>query len=78
MNQLTLKELYNKIGKALKNNPSWGDKLVITGDDNKGNSYHGVYYGVTGDPEAIQEILEVSNGLTDSQTEDVSKIVIIG
>lgn len=76
MSQLTVKELYTILYKEMtKGN---GDKKIVVADDNEGNSFHGLFYGITSDPDDIKENVENSNGIYDSQEKDLNKIVILG
>jgi hypothetical protein len=79
MEQLTLQQLYDKIGEALKKHPSWANKKVIAPSDNEGNEYHGMYYGITGEPKVVKQIVDQQTwGIQDSETEDPKKLVIVG
>jgi hypothetical protein len=76
MEQLTVKQLYLLLGQEIKNGN--GDKAIVVADDNEGNAYHGLFYGVTSDLKDICEAFEYSNGLYDSQEKDPRKVVILG
>jgi hypothetical protein len=76
MTQLTVEKLYQELGKLIKRGQ--GNKVIVVADDNEGNGYHGIYYSVTSIPEDVQECINASNGLSDSQEEDYKNIVIIG
>ena len=70
MKQLQVKDLYEVLKKEMaKGN---GDKYVITGDDNEGNGYHGMYFKATDGKELD------GNLIYDSQEEDLNNIVCIG
>lgn len=76
MSQLTVKELYTILYKEMtKGN---GDKKIVVADDNEGNAFHGLFYGITSEPNDIKETVENSNGIYDSQEKDLNKIVILG
>lgn len=76
MKQLTVKQLYALlIEEITKGN---GDKKIVVADDNEGNSFHGLFYGITSEPNDIKENIENSNGIYDSQEKDLNKIVILG
>lgn len=77
MAQMTLKELYFQLLDEIHNKGN-GDKVIVIADDNEGNAYHGMFYGITSDPETVKESIEASNGLYDSAVEDYNKIVILG
>lgn len=75
MSQLTVKELYTILYKEMtKGN---GDKKIVVADDNEGNAFHGLFYGITSEPNDIKETVENSNGIYDSQEKDLNKIVIL-
>lgn len=76
MEQMTVLRLYEALKKEIKKGN--GNKLIVISDDNEGNSYHGMFYGVTSDAEEIEDIIVNSNGISDSVTEDVNSIVILG
>jgi hypothetical protein len=76
MAQMTVKELYLELTEEIKKGN--GNKCIVIADDNEGNSYHGMFYGVTSDPKMVRENIECSNGLYDSAVEDYNKIVILG
>lgn len=76
MEQLTVKQLYLLLGQEIKNGN--GDKAIVVADDNEGNAYHGLFYGVTSELKDICEAFEYSNGLYDSQEKDPRKVVILG
>lgn len=74
--QITVKVLYELAKKEmLKGN---GDKKIVLADDTEGNGYHGMFFGFTSTPSAIKETIEYSNGIYDSETDDVNEIVILG
>jgi hypothetical protein len=73
---MTVKELYLELAEEIKKGN--GDKYIVVADDNEGNGYHGMFYGVTSDPKMVRENIECSNGLYDSAVEDYNKIVILG
>jgi hypothetical protein len=76
MNQLTVKQLYIELAEEIKNGN--GDKFIVVADDNEGNAYHGMFYGVVSDPQKVKENIDCSNGLYDSAVTDYNKIVILG
>ena len=75
--QLTVKELIRNLTKAVKENPSIADKHIVVADDNEGNGYHGMFYGLTTNLDSIKEIVEFS-GVYDSNYDDPRDIVILG
>ena len=70
---MTVKQLYLELAEEIKNGN--GDKAIIIADDNEGNGYHGMFYGITSDPETIRDAVE---DLYDSAETDPDKIVILG
>lgn len=76
MEQLTVLDLFKALEAEIRNGN--GNKLIVVADDNEGNAYHGLFYGVTSDLKDICEAFEYSNGLYDSQEKDPRKLVILG
>ena len=76
MKQLTVKQLYLLLAEEVKNGN--GDKTIVVADDNEGNAYHGLFYGITSEVNDIKENIENSNGIYDSQERDLNKIVLLG
>lgn len=76
MGQITVKDLYRDLSMLM--DQGRGDDYIVVSDDEEGNGYHGIFYGVTDDPKDVRECIEFSNGLLDCVTNDPKKIVIIG
>lgn len=76
MIQLTVKELYEELAKAVRE--GHGDRVLVAADDTEGNSYHGMYYSLVVDDIEIESLIDCSNGLYDSQETDPTKIAILG
>lgn len=76
MEQMTIKQLYLLLGQEIKKGN--GDKAIVVADDNEGNAYHGLFYGITSDLADIKEAVEYSNGIYDSREKDLNKLVILG
>lgn len=76
MKQLTVLDLFKLLEQEVRNGN--GNKSIVVSDDNEGNAYHGLFYGITSEPNDIKENIECSNGLYDSQERDLNKIVILG
>jgi len=51
-----------------------GDKYLITADDNDGNGYHGIFYGLTN----ASDIDDIEDLIYDSQIKDPDKLMCIG
>lgn len=78
MEQLTVGQLIKHLQMVAKNYPEVLDKYIVVADDNEGNSYHGMFYGLTYDTTAVKETIQYSNGVSDSQVQDPKKLVILG
>lgn len=76
--QLTVGMLMKRLAAACKKDPTIVNKRIITGDDIEGNGYHGLWFDITSDPEEVKECIEASNGLSESETNDPTQLVIIG
>lgn len=76
MTQLTVKELYRQLEAVIKE--GHGDKFIIIADDNEGNSYHGMFYGITSDPIEVRDNIDCSNGVYDCLVKNPNKVVILG
>ena len=74
--QITVKQLFSMVKKEMaKGN---GDKKIVLADDTEGNGYHGMFFGFTSETNDVKECIEYSNGIYDSDTDDVNEIVILG
>ena len=70
MNQITVKQLFHLCAQEIANGNR--DKMIVVGDDNEGNGYHGLFYGFTHDTkEFVDEIY-------DSVSVDPEEIIILG
>ena len=76
MAQLTVKDLYNNLVNEIRKGN--GDKFIVVADDNEGNSFHGLFFGITSTVATVAEAIEYSNGVYDSVEKDPNKIVILG
>ena len=76
--QISVKELATHLIKVLKEHPEIADKLIVVGDDNEGNGFHGLFYGLTFSTDDVKQCIEYSNGVYDSVSDNPSKIVILG
>jgi hypothetical protein len=76
MEQMTVRKLYLLLAQEVKNGN--GEKAIVVADDNEGNAYHGLFYGITSNINDIKENVEFSNGIYDSREKDLNKIVILG
>ena len=76
MKQLTVLDLFKLLEQEVRNGN--GNKSIVVADDNEGNAFHGLFYGITSEPTDIKENIENSNGIYDSQERDLNKIVILG
>ena len=50
-----------------------GDKHILISDDDEGNGYHTLFYGITDDPDAIVMVLPLEH---DNHTAD--EVVVLG
>ena len=78
MKQMTVQALLDHLQEMVKTRPSCKNKYIVVADDNEGNSYHGLFYGLTVAPSDVKNIIEFSNGLSDSITDDTRDLVILG
>jgi hypothetical protein len=68
---LTVKQLELMLKKAIKE--GHGDKYVFLSDDDEGNGFHALFYGITEDATPFEyEIHQIAD------KEDLKKIVILG
>jgi len=74
MNQLTVRDLANQLAEAVRD--GYGDKIIVVGDDNEGNGYHGLFYGLT--VHDVEGITDNGELIYDSVTTDTQKLVILG
>ena len=70
MKQLTVKELRKLLQEAEKQ--GYGDRLLVTADNEEGNGYHGIWYGCT-----PGENLGGCD-ICDTESQDLVKIMCIG
>lgn len=68
--QVTVREMYNALGKAIKE--GHGNKYLLCGCDNEGNGYYGCFCTISPMPECCMDLV------TDSQVMDADKLMIIG
>ena len=77
MEQLTIKNLAIILAKELKKGN--GDKVIVISDDNEGNGFHGLFYGITNLSELEPNDQEYYNDIiTDSCEHDVDNLVLLG
>ena len=74
MAQLTLNDLKKHVDKAVKN--GHGDKYVVISDDNEGNGFHGLFFGVT--PISKEDWVYYESLVNDSVVCDYRYLVILG
>jgi hypothetical protein len=75
--QMTVGQLFKHLQMVLKNYPEVADKYIVVADDNEGNAYHGMFYGLTFKESEVKEVVEYS-GVYDSQVDEPSELVILG
>lgn len=78
MGQLTVGDLIKILATEAKRNPSILKKKIVVADDAEGNAYHGMFYGLLTQDIEIENALECSNGICDSETDNINEIVILG
>lgn len=76
--QFTVERLAKYLQQAIKKHPEIAKKLVVISDDTEGNGYHGLYFGLTYTESGVKECIECSNGVYDTDTDEPSKIAILG
>lgn len=72
MEELTVKELYMHLHRLLKNLPELGDRKILISDDEEGNGFHGLYFGLSFDTQAFQDVLY------DISEEELEQYVLLG
>ena len=72
MKQLTV-ELLKKLCE-LEIKKGNGKRMIVISDDNEGNGFHGLFYGFTVISKGEKDAFFIS----DSQSEDESKIIVLG
>ena len=72
MGQFTIKQLRDFCDVYIKE--GYGDRMIVISDDNEGNGYHGMFYGFTLIKKEEKEWYPIS----DSHSDDVEKIIILG
>ena len=78
MEQMTLGKLIQELLAIYNADPKNRYKKIIVADDEEGNGYHGMYYSPTTDAQIVQEAIEASNGVYDTDTEDPNELIILG
>lgn len=72
--QITVAELYMMCQQQIK--AGNGGKYIIVSDDNEGNGYHGMFFGLT--PIKGETKGCIGEMISDSQVEDIDKLIILG
>jgi len=75
MGQTTLRDLQKHINKLLKEHPELKDRKVVISNDNEGNGFHGMFYGVTYE---YDDVKAYKDEIYDSQTTNPNEIVLLG
>ncbi len=75
MGQITLKDLQKHINEVLREHPELKDRKVVVSNDNEGNGFHGLFYGITFEFEDVEPYVD---DIYDSCETDPNKIVILG
>lgn len=71
MEQLTVKDLYLMCKQVVEQ--GYGDRKIVISDDNEGNGFHGLFYGL-----CTSDIEQYVDEIYDSTTTDPNEIVILG
>jgi hypothetical protein len=66
MNQITVKELYEICKNAIKDGD--GNKYIVVSDDNEGNGFHGLFYGLSPLDDDYIDLIYDSNHNSKSDT----------
>jgi hypothetical protein len=72
MAQLTIRDLKRMCDEQIRKGNA--DKMIVISDDNEGNGFHGLFYGFTIIKKKEKEWFTIS----DSNSDDVEKIIILG
>ena len=75
MGQTTLKDLQKHINKLLLEHPELRDRKVVISNDNEGNGFHGLFYGITYERKDVEAY---KDDIYDSCETDPNKIVLLG
>lgn len=75
MRQITLKELQNHINEVLREHPELKDRKIVISNDNEGNGFHGLFYGIAFERKDVALYVD---SIYDSCETDPNKIVILG
>lgn len=70
---ITVKQLLEACKKQVEKGN--GNKVILVGDDNEGNGYHGLGFLFTDDKEFIEEIID---DVYDTSETDPKKLIILG
>lgn len=74
MKQLQLKDLYQLCLEQMK--AGNGNKFLVLSNDNEGNAYHGMFYGITPITKAVSSMYR--NIIWDSKEMNTDNLLIIG
>lgn len=74
MEEITLKDLYESIGNAIKEH---GNKKILVADDDEGNGYHPIYFAVT-PMENFKDALSFCNLHGVSEKDAMANYIVIG
>jgi hypothetical protein len=70
--QLTITQLKKLCDNEIKKGD--GNRMIVISDDNEGNGYHGLFFGFTTIATDEKDFFPIS----DSVSEDINKIIILG
>lgn len=69
MNGLTVKDLLRECQRAIRN--GYGNKIVLISQDDEGNGFHTLWYGLQCDKKEVKETLEWCPAHDDNDADDV-------
>ena len=73
--QITLGRLQEIVNYLLTEHPELKDRKIVISNDNEGNGFHGLFYGITFEHEDVAPYVD---DIYDSCEKDPNKIVILG
>lgn len=79
MDAMTVGALYKHLAKELLKDPSIAKKHILLSDDDEGNGYHELFFGLTTGQDAV-DCVSFSNGISsvDIDSIDLNDYVILG